>query len=417
MQKSRKYDVVIAGAGAAGLVAAIRAAESGASVLVAEKMKQPGLKIRITGKGRCNITNSEDIEDFIQNVLPNGKFLYPAFYEFYTWDIIALLDECGVPCKLERGGRYYPESDKAADVANALYDRAKSAGADFLFETTVNSIVQNEGRLCAVKLSGKDVPAEIECKKFILCTGGKTYPGTGSTGDGYKLAEQAGHEIIKPLPALVALQTNSSYAPQLEGLKLKHIEARLLINGNAKHEEFGELYFTGRGLDGPVVLSLSRFAAIAMDRGEECVISLDLKPALDEDKLKQRLQRDMDEHGKRSLRNLFKNWLPSQMIPVFFEMLKTDRDKPGHQVSGMERDAICCLMKDMRFSVNGTGPWDEAVITSGGVNTDEINPKTLESKLLPGLFFAGELLNLDAPTGGYNLQIAWSTGWLAGKQQ
>ncbi|MFP4664540.1 MAG: NAD(P)/FAD-dependent oxidoreductase [Bacteroidales bacterium] len=415
MQKFPKYDLVIAGAGAAGLLAAIRAAESGASVLVVEKMKQAGRKIRITGKGRCNITNSDDLEDFVQKVLPNGKFLYPAFYEFYTWDIIALLEESGVHCKLERGGRYYPESDKAGDVADALFNRAKAAGADFLFETSVKKIRQQDGRLASVELTGKNAPEWIDCKKLILCTGGKTYPGTGSTGDGYNLAEQAGHKIVKPLPALVALQTDSPHSSQLEGLKLKNINATLRINGAPAHEAFGELYFTDRGLDGPVVLSLSRFAAMAMDRGEACEIALDLKPALDEEKLRQRLQRDMDEQGKRNIKNLFKNWLPSQLIPVFFDVLKINPDKPAHQVSGKERDAICNLMKDMRFQVSGTGPWEEAVITSGGVNTDEVNPKTLESKLLPGLYFAGELLNLDAETGGYNLQIAWSTGWLAGK--
>lgn len=415
MQNSPKYDVVIAGAGAAGLVAAIRAAENGASVLVAEKMKQAGRKIRITGKGRCNITNSEELEDFIQKVYPNGKFLYPAFQEFYTWDIIALLDECGVRCKLERGGRYYPESDKAGDVADALFKRAKAAGAEFMFEASVKSIRHHEDRIESVELLRNNVTEQIACKKLILCTGGKTYPGTGSTGDGYRLAEQAGHEIVNPLPALVALQTSSPHFSQLEGLKLKNINAALRINGTPAHEEFGEMYFTDRGLDGPVILSLSRFAAIAMDRGEACEISLDLKPALDEEKLRQRLQRDMDEHGKRNIKNLFKNWLPSQLIPVFFDVLKINSDKPAHQVSGKERDAICSLMKNMRFHVSGTGPWEEAVITSGGVNTDEVNPKTLESKLLAGLYFAGELLNLDAATGGYNLQIAWSTGWLAGK--
>ncbi|HKK66620.1 MAG TPA: aminoacetone oxidase family FAD-binding enzyme, partial [Bacteroidales bacterium] len=339
MQKSPKYDVVIAGAGAAGLTAAVRAAESSASVLVVEKMKQAGRKIRITGKGRCNITNSEDLEDFIQKVLPNGKFLYPAFHEFYTWDIITLLDESGVTCKLERGGRYYPESDKAVDVADALLNRAKAAGVDFLFETSVKSIRKQAGRLESVELMGKIAPEWIDCKKLILCTGGKTYPGTGSTGDGYKLAGQAGHEIAKPLPALVALQTDSQYLSQLEGLKLKNVSAALRINGKATHEEFGEMYFTDRGLDGPVVLSLSRFAAIAMGRGETCDISLDLKPALDKEKLQQRLQRDMDEHGKRNIKNMFKNWLPSQMIPVFFDVLKIHSDKPAHQVSGKERDA------------------------------------------------------------------------------
>ncbi len=415
MATNLNYDVIIAGAGAAGLTAAIRAAESGVSVLVVEKMKEAGRKIRITGKGRCNITNSEDMEDFIQKVLPNGKFLYPAFHEFYTWDIIALLEDCGLKCKLERGGRYYPESDKAVDVVDALFNRAKAAGADFLFETSVKNIRQHDGRLESVELNGINVPARVGCKKLILCTGGKTYPATGSTGDGYKLAEQAGHKIAKPLPALVALQTDSPHVPQLKGLKLKNVSAVLQINGKAAHEEFGELYFTDRGLDGPVVLSLSRFAAVALDKGDACEISLDMKPALHSEKLQQRLQRDMDEHGKRAIKNLFKNWLPSQMIPVFFDATGLDPEKPAHQVSAEDRDRILHQMKAFRFSITGTGPWDEAVITAGGVITDEVNPKTLESKLVAGLFFAGELLNLDAPTGGYNLQIAWSTGWLAGE--
>jgi predicted Rossmann fold flavoprotein len=415
MQNSSNYDVLIAGAGASGLLAAIRAAESGASVLLVEKMKQAGRKIRITGKGRCNITNSEELEDFIQQVLPNGKFLYPAFHEFYTWDIITLLEDCGLKCKLERGGRYYPESDKAVDVVNALFNRAKAAGADFLFETSVKNIRQQEGRLASVEITGKNAPERIDCKKLILCTGGKTYPGTGSTGDGYKLAEQAGHKIVTPLPALVALQTDSLHVPQFEGLKLKNVGAVLQINGKAAHEAFGELYFTDRGLDGPVVLSLSRFAAVALDKGEPCEIALDMKPALDEEKLRQRLQRDMDEHGKRAIKNLFKNWLPSQMIPVFLDATGLDPEKPAHQVSAEDRDRILHQMKSFRFKITGTGPWDEAVITAGGINTDEVNPKSLESKMVSGLFFAGEILDLDAPTGGYNLQIAWSTGWLAGE--
>ncbi|MGM0649913.1 MAG: NAD(P)/FAD-dependent oxidoreductase, partial [Bacteroidota bacterium] len=362
MQHSPKYDVVIAGAGAAGLVAAIRAAESGASVVVVEKMHQAGRKIRITGKGRCNITNSEELEDFIQKVYPNGKFLYPSFHEFYTWDIITLLDECGLDCKLERGGRYYPESDNAADVVDALFNRAKAAGAEFLFETSVKNIRQHEDRLESVELFGKNVPEQITCKKLILCTGGKTYPATGSTGDGYILAEQAGHEIITPLPALVALQTDSPHLPLLEGLKLKNVMAVLRVDGKPVGEEFGELYFTNRDLDGPVVLSLSRFAAIALDKGEYCEISLDMKPSLDDDKLDRRLQRDMNEYGKKNIKNLFKSWLPSQMIPVFFDILDISPDKPANQVSGSERLAIRKLMKDFRFKVNGTGPWEEAVI-------------------------------------------------------
>ncbi|MEA3448750.1 MAG: NAD(P)/FAD-dependent oxidoreductase [Bacteroidota bacterium] len=415
MQNSQKYDVVIAGAGASGLVAAIRAAESGASVLVVEKMHKPGRKIRITGKGRCNITNSEELEDFIKKVYPNGKFLYSAFHEFYTWDIIALLEACGVSCKIERGGRYYPESDKGADVANALFKKAKSLGVIFMFETALKKISITNGRLSSVLVSSDAGEQELSCSKCILCTGGKSYPATGSTGDGYRLAEQAGHEIINPLPALVALQTDSPHLPLLVGLKLKNVMAVLQVDGKPVGEEFGELYFTDRGLDGPVVLSLSRFAATALNKGMNCEISLDMKPALDDDKLDHRLQRDMNENGKKNLKNLFKSWLPSQMIPVFFDILDINPDKPAHQVSGSERHAIRKLMKDFRFKLTGTGPWEEAVITAGGINTDEVNPKTLESKKLKGLYFAGEILNLDAETGGYNLQIAWSTGWLAGK--
>jgi hypothetical protein len=408
------FDIVIIGAGASGLTAAISATECGQRVLVLEKMASHGRKLLITGKGRCNITNSADIREFLPQVYPDGRFLYSAFKSFYNDDIINLLENCGVETMLERGGRYFPKSEKASDVADALYKKAKANGAEFWFGTTVKSIEYQNNEVYSVTYIKNGLTGFIDTKKVIVCTGGKSYPGTGSTGDGYRLAEEGGHKIEKLFPALVPLVAKEDFGEQMQGLTLKNINATLIINDKKVAEEFGDLMFAHYGLSGPVVLTISRQVVIALERKDTVTISVDFKPALDFEKLDARLLRDFNEHGKMKVGNLFKLWLPQKAVPVFIKELKIDEEKPANQMSGKERKAIVSLLKDLKFTITGHRGFKEAVITAGGVALDEINPKTLESKLKKGLYFAGEVINLDANTGGYNLQIAFSTGWLAG---
>ncbi|HOZ31156.1 MAG TPA: NAD(P)/FAD-dependent oxidoreductase [Bacteroidales bacterium] len=407
------YDVIIIGAGASGLLAAIRASELGMKAVVLEKMGSPGRKLLVTGKGRCNITNSSEIKDFIKEIFPDGRFLYPAFKSFFSSDILNLLNECGVNVILERGGRYFPESEQAADIVDALYSRALKNGVKFCFNSTAVSVIYKNDEVSGVEsILGKD-RFDFMAKNVIVCTGGKSYPGTGSTGDGYKLADQAGHKIEKLFPALVSLVIKEDYGVQMQGLTLKNINAALIVDGKLVAEEFGDLMFAHYGLSGPVILTLSRKAVIALDNKSIVNISIDFKPALDHITLDKRLLRDLNEHGKKKLENVFKLLLPQKAIDIFLKILKIDVEKPANQISGKERKAIVDLLKDFNCTVTGHRGFNEAVITAGGVSLEEVNPKTLESRLKKGLYFAGEVLNLDANTGGYNLQIAFSTGWLA----
>lgn len=407
------FDLIIIGAGAAGLVSAIRASELGLNVAVFEKMSSPGRKLLITGKGRCNITNSAEIKEFMAEVYPDGRFLYPAFKNFFSSDIINLLEDCGVETMLERGGRYFPKSEKASDIVDALYKRALKVGAKFFFNASVNSIVYDNDEVTGIEYNALSKINTANSPKVIVCTGGKSYPGTGSTGDGYRLAEEAGHKIEKLFPALVPLVTKEDYGEQMQGLTLKNINATLFVNGKKHAEEFGDLMFAHYGLSGPVILTISRQVVLALEEKAQVSISVDFKPALDFEKLDNRLLRDFNEHGKMRVGNLFKLWLPQKAIPVFISELNIDEEKPAHQVSGKERKAIVNKLKNLSFTITGHRGFKEAVVTAGGVSLKEINPKTLESKLKKGLYFAGEVINLDANTGGYNLQIAFSTGWLA----
>jgi predicted Rossmann fold flavoprotein len=403
-------DVIVVGGGPAGLLAAGRAAELGAKVLVLEKMYAPGRKLLITGKGRCNVTNEAPISEFITHVFPDGRFLRSAFANYFSHDIIELLARYGVACTLERGGRYFPESNQSADILNALLKWVGELGVEIRCSQRVEKLLVENGEITGVKTNGENVLAS----NVILATGGKSYPGTGSTGDGYELARQVGHTIEKPIPALVPLETKGSVAQNLQGLNLKNVKAVVWVDGKKAGEDFGEMIFTHFGLSGPIILTLSRIAVAALQNNKKVEFTIDLKPALDEQKLDARLIRDLNEHGKKQLGNIFREWLPASMIPVFFEILELDPDKECHQVTGNERKQIRNLMKNLRFEVSHNRSFKEAIITAGGVVTSEISPKTMESKLVKGLYFAGELIDLDAETGGYNLQIAYSTGWLAG---
>lgn len=405
-----KFDVIVVGGGPAGLIAAGRAAELGAKVVILEKMRLPGRKLLITGKGRCNITNDASVGEFIKHVYPNGKFLRNAFAQFYSRDIIDLLEKYGVEVTLKRGGRYFPTNNKAKDVLDALLRWVSDLNVEIWTAYKVEKLIVEDQKIQGVYANGQQFLAQ----RVILSTGGKSYPATGSTGEGYDLARRVGHTIEKPIPALVPVETEGGVAQKLQGLNLKNVRAVVWVNGKKMGEDFGEMIFTHFGLSGPIILTLSRIMVAELQKNNKVEITIDLKPALDEQKLDNRLIRDLNEHGKKKISNIFRNWLPASMVPVFIEILELDPEKECHQVSGKERKKIRHLLKNLHFKISHSRSFKEAIITAGGISTKEIFPKTMGSKLVSGLFFAGEMIDLDAETGGYNLQIAYSTGWLAG---
>ncbi len=405
------WDVIVIGAGPAGLLAAGRAAELGMKVLVLEKMEREGRKLLITGKGRCNITNDAPISDFIAHVYPNGRVLKNAFSSFFSKDIIELLEKFGVKSTLERGGRYFPASNNAADVLRALLIWVKQLNVEIRCNQRVEKLIIENGLVSGVIVAG----TERKSSKVIIATGGMSYSATGSNGDGYELARQVGHKIIKVRPALVPLETSGKTAQNLQGLNLKNVKAVVWINGKKAGEDFGEMIFTHFGLSGPIILTLSRIVVEELHKKSKVEITIDLKPALDEQKLDNRLIRDLNEHGKKKLVNIMKYWLPATMVPVFIDILNIDPQKECHQVDSKERKKIRHLLKNLPFKITNHRSFKEAIITSGGISTKEISTKTMESKIVSGLYFAGEVIDVDAETGGYNLQIAYSTGWLAGE--
>lgn len=407
------YDIIVIGAGAAGLIAAGKAAERGAKVLLLEKKERVGRKMLISGKGRCNITNNSSQSNHFKNIHPNGRYLKHAYNKFFVKHILEILEKEKVDVKTERGDRVFPVSDKSKDVVDALYSYANKKNVDIKYHTTVEKILTENKRVTGVKINENGSIKEVFCKNVIIATGGKSYPATGSTGDGYTLAHQLGHTIIKPRPALVPIITSGDVAEKLMGLSLKNVNAMLWVNNKKINEEFGEMLFAHFGLTGPIILTLSKHAVDAIDKKDKVKISIDLKPALDNNKLDARLLRDIDEHKKKNVDNIFKLWLPGKLVPVFLEILKIDPKKNAHQISAKERKSILLLMKNFEFEVTGYRGFKEAIITAGGVSTDEVNGKTMQSNIIEGLYFAGEVLDLDANTGGYNFQIAYSTGWLA----
>jgi predicted Rossmann fold flavoprotein len=408
-----KYDVIVIGAGAAGLIAAGHAAHQGAKVLLLEKMRRAGRKLLITGKGRCNITSNSPKSVFYKNIFPHGRFLQHAFDVFFTEDILKIIHDQGVETTTERGDRVFPVSNLAADVVNALMRWMGKKNIETMYEAKVSGLLIEENAVVGVRAIINGVSKEFFGKRVIICTGGKSYPATGSTGDGYALAKQAGHTINEVRPALVPLVTKGIIAEKLQGLGLKNVNAVVWVNRKKTAEEFGELMFAHYGLSGPVILTLSRKVVEELYKNNKIEIGIDLKPALDEKKLDARLLRDINEHGKKQVENIFRLWLPAKLIPVFLELIEIDENKLCHQLTAKERRRILLLMKDFRFEVSGHPGFKEAIITAGGVSTAEINPKTMESKLAPNLYFAGEVIDLDGTTGGFNLQLAFSTGWLA----
>jgi predicted Rossmann fold flavoprotein len=409
----QQHDVIVIGGGAAGLMAGIFAAKAGAKVLILEKMKEPLRKLKITGKGRCNITNTAPLSDFLAETEPHANFLRPAFTRFFNEDTMNFFREIGVDTVVERGGRVFPKSNSAVDTATKLYDYAKKAGVEFRCNSKVKRFIKNNDIIEAVEIVPNQI---IKGKCFILAAGGASYPATGSSGDGYPMARELGHTVTAIRPALVPIETKGETAKNLQGLSLVNVKVNVWTDGKKVDEEFGEMLFTHFGLSGPIILSLSRRHNEAIQQLKKVIFSIDLKPALDEQKLDDRLQRDLNENGKMKLLNIFKQWLPSKLIPEFLRLLSLDGEKLANKVKGEERKRIRMLLKDFRFDITALRPFSEAIITAGGISLEQVNSKTLASKLFPNLFFAGEVLDLDANTGGYNLQIAFSTGVLAGEQ-
>jgi len=407
------YDVIVVGAGAAGLLAAGRAAELGCKVLLLEKMARAGRKLMLTGKGRCNITNAAPPDEFFRHIRPNSRFLKHAFATFFCADIVRLLNDNGCATAVERGGRVFPVSNKSADVVNALMRWVLQHQVEIRYQHRVLDIVVREGRVHGVMVRAGDENRIIGTRNIILCTGGKSYPATGSDGDGYRFASSVGHAIATPRQALVPVETAGDRAQRLRGLSLKNVRAMVWIDGEQAGEAFGEMSCTAFGLAGPIILTLSRTMVDALRQHQRVELAVDLKPALDAAKLDARLIRDLTTHGKTRMDAIFRKWLPAAMIPVFLEATGVAGRKEAQQLSAGERRAILLLMKDFRFTITGCRPFKEAIITAGGVLTSEMNATTMESKLIQYLYFAGEMIDLDADTGGFNLQIAFSTAWLA----
>ncbi|MGL6106192.1 NAD(P)/FAD-dependent oxidoreductase [Romboutsia sp.] len=402
--------VVVIGAGAAGMMAAAVAANRGLDVTLLEKNHRVGRKLLITGKGRCNITNACDIEELIENVPTNGKFLYSAFYSFTNDDVIDMFNKLGVETKVERGKRVFPQSDKAHDVVNALEKMIKKQKVKLILNAKVDKIVAKDNKVEKVVLNDKK---EIKCDAIIVATGGLSYPLTGSTGDGYKFAKAQGHKITDTKPALIGIEVQEKFVKELEKLSLRNIGISVYNSKNKKiYDDFGELEFTKYGLDGPTIKSAS--CRMKDTTKENYKIVVDLKPALDEEKLDKRVQKDFQKYTNKKFEKALDDLLPQKLIPVILELTQIDKDTVVHQISREQRKHLVHLLKNLTFTVKRYRPIDEAIITSGGIKVNEINASTMESKLVEGLFFAGEVIDVDAYTGGFNLQIAFSTGYLAG---
>jgi len=399
---------IVIGGGPAGMIACGTLAKSIDKVILIEKNKLLGKKLRITGKGRCNITNNADIEDFIKNVPTNPRFLYSAFYSFTNYDIVALLEEYGVKTKVERGERVFPESDSAKDVADALKRYALCKNVELVYDE-VTELKTHNGCITGVKTKkGREYIADC----VVVATGGKSYPLTGSDGQGYEMAKKVGHTIVEAKPSLIPLVTNEKWVADLMGLSLKNIEISVFDEKNKKiYTDFGEMLFTHFGLSGPVILSAS--AHMRNVEKIKYTISIDLKPALDFAKLDKRICRDFEEFKNKHLINALDNLLPKALIPVIISLSKIDAHKAVNSITKEERQRLLECIKALKLTVKGFRPIDEAIITSGGVKVSEINPSTMESKVVENLYFAGEIIDVDAYTGGFNLQIAYSTGYLA----
>lgn len=401
--------IIIIGGGAAGLIASATAAKRGEDVTVIEKNSRPARKVMITGKGRCNVTNAcFDLDDLINSVVTNKRFMYSAFSSFMPYDTIALIEEMGVPTKIERGNRVFPESDKAVDIVDALVKNAKQSGVKFV-EGTVTSFNTENNVIKSVNLADGTI---VNGDAFAICTGGLSYQSTGSTGDGYKLAESVGHSITDIEPALISLVASNGFVPKLQGLSLRNISIKLLDGEKEIYSDFGEMLFTHYGVSGPVILSASSHMTHPKEHNYKIVI--DLKPALDEQTLDKRIQRDFAENTNKDFINSLSKLLPNKLIPVIVKLSGIEPSEKVNQITKPQRQNLVHLLKNFTVNISDFRPINEAIITSGGVDVKEINPKTMGSKIIDNLFFAGEVIDVDAYTGGFNLQVAFSTGYLCG---
>lgn len=407
--------VIVVGGGAAGMFAAIAAAKNGHQVTLYEKNEKLGKKIFITGKGRCNITNAADMEELFDAVVTNSKFLYSSFYGYTNQNVIDFFEDAGVPVKIERGNRVFPISDHSSDVIRALEREMKKVGVKVCLNTEVKSVEAENGRFSKVVLKGTAAKTADAC---IVATGGLSYRSTGSTGDGFRFAESVGHKVTQCFPSLVPMETKEPWICELQGLSLRNVEAKILDGKKELYKDFGEMLFTHFGVSGPLIISASSYVGKKFldkkGQKKELTLEIDLKPALTEEQLDQRVLRDFEENHNRQFKNAITKLFPTKLIPVMLELGGIDPEKKVNSIEKEERKQFVHLIKHFRMTLTGLRDYPEAIITKGGVNVKEIDPGTMESKLVKGLYFAGEVLDLDALTGGFNLQIAWSTGYAAG---
>ncbi len=408
---AKKKTIIVVGGGAAGLMAAGQAAMAGARVLLLEKMPGSGRKLSITGKGRCNLTNIAELSDFLAHFGKNGRFLRQAFDQFFTPDLMDFFTNLGLKLVIERGGRVFPASGKASEVVKVLKKWLATLKVSLQYTTPVTELVIEEGRVQGVRCLDRDFPGDM----VILATGGASYPLTGSTGDGYGLAESAAHTITPIRPALVPITTAGTTAQGMAGLNLRNIMVRMFVDGKKRRQAFGEITFTEFGLSGPLTLTFSGDTVDYIQAGRKVVWALDLKPALDIKKLDQRLQRDFTSRNKERLDSVLRAVLPREMVPVCIDATGIIPEKPAGEITAKERKRLLTWIKDFRLTIDGYRPLNEAIITAGGVELREINPRTMESLRTKGLYIVGELLDIHGDTGGYNLQAAFSTGWVAGR--
>lgn len=411
IKENQKFDVAIIGGGPAGIMAAITAGQNGAKVVLIEKTDQLGKKLLITGKGRCNITNAySDTKVYINSFGKNGKFLFTAVNNFGNTDIINFFEKLGLKTKVERGNRVFPVSDNSSDVLKILINQLKKYAVTILKNSEVKSIIIYKNKIKKIKLANKEIIAD----KYIICTGGLSYPETGCKGDGYKWAKSAGHKVINPSPSLVPIIVKENFIKDLEGLSLKNVLINIWQNNKKKDERLGEALFTFNGMSGPIILNMSKNIGSLLENGE-VELRIDFKPALDYKTLDQRIQKDFDENKKKTFKNSLGKLLPKKIIPIMIKLCEIDPNKKVTEITKVERKKLLKLLKEFELEIKSIGGFDKAVVTTGGVDLKEIDPKTMQSVIIDNLYFAGEILDLDGPTGGYNLQACWSSGRLAGK--
>ena len=402
--------IIVVGGGPAGMMAAGHAAQAGAKVILLERNRKLGRKLAITGKGRGNITNAADIESMIRQYPGNGPFLYGPLYRFSNEDLRNFFQTLGVPTVVERGGRVFPESQRAQDIVSALEKFLASNNVEIRRESRVTSLLLSNGRVEGVKCNDEVISADA----VIVATGGVSYPATGSSGDGYILAKQAGHTIIEPLPALVPLETKEKWVKDITGLALKNVTAKLYVNEQLIAEEFGEMLFTHYGISGPIILTISRQAVMALAQKKQVQIKLNLKPALTVEQLDARILRDFKKNIRKQFKNSLNDLLPRRLIDTIIQIAQIPPEMPVNQISKKQRQALLRTLTELTLHIKSVRPLSEAIVTAGGVAVSEIQPTTMASNLVEGLYFAGEVIDVDGNTGGYNIQAAFSTGYVAG---